>query len=448
MRVLIQLRSSQRTRSALASRAPAAGLAESLTPAAPGLIVDATYEPVEIPAPQAPEPGANPFALNQPMEFSFARSAVTHVVRGEIADATVSETISALMVSDPDVVGVFSDPVIESMVCPKQPVGNHKDVAKRLDVSYLENRGMDGRNVKLAIVDSGINKAHLESLGRKPKLDTGKSWNPPKVTGKPGRHPVDHGTMCAFDAGIAAPKATLLDYALLLAPPSGPKVMSGYLSDGVLGYSKLLRLIRDTAPGRRRMVVSNSWGMFSPSWDFPPGHPGNYSDNPAHPFNVIVASLERQGADILFAAGNCGRSPCIDGRCDFKRNQRAICGANSHPKVLSVGGIDTKRRLIGYSSRGPGRLAADKPDISSYTEFAGSRVYPGSDGGTSAACPVAAGVVAAVRSKYSAAKVPPAKLRGLIRKTAADLGQPGYDHDRGWGAINPRPLAEELAKVN
>jgi hypothetical protein len=41
--------------------------------------------------------------------------------------------------------------------------------------------------------------------------------------------------MCAFDAGIAAPEATLLDYALLLAPPSGPKVMSGYFSDGVLG---------------------------------------------------------------------------------------------------------------------------------------------------------------------------------------------------------------------
>ena len=283
MRVLIQLRSSQRTQSALASRAPAAGLAESLAPAAPGLTVDATYEPVEIPAPQAPEPGANPFALNQPLDFSFEPDAVTHVVRGEIADATVSETISALMVSDPDVVGVFSDPVIETMVCPKQPVGDHKDVARRLDVSYLKNRGMDGRNVKLAIVDSGINRAHLESLGRKPKLDTGKSWNPPKVTGKPGRHPVDHGTMCAFDAGIAAPKATLLDFALLLAPPSGPKLMSGYLSDGVLGYSKLLRLIRDTAPGRRRMVVNNSWGMFSPRWDFPPGTPATTATTPRIP---------------------------------------------------------------------------------------------------------------------------------------------------------------------
>ena len=36
-------------------------------------------------------------------------------------------------------------------------------------------------------------------------------------------------------------------------------------------------------------MVSNSWGMFDPAWDFPVGHPGNYSDNPNHPFNIIVA---------------------------------------------------------------------------------------------------------------------------------------------------------------
>jgi hypothetical protein len=53
-------------------------------------------------------------------------------------------------------------------------------------------------------------------------------------------------------------------------------------------------------------VVNNSWGMFNPTWDFPVGDPQNYSDNPNHPFNIIVASLEAAGADILFAAGNCG----------------------------------------------------------------------------------------------------------------------------------------------
>ena len=444
MRVLIQVR--RRRTGRAATRAAAATMAASLAEA-PGLTVDADYEPVELPAPQPPEPGGNPFELSQPLEFSFEPGEVSQVVRGEIADAELPQAIPALMASDPDVIGVFSDPVIESMVCPKQPVGDHKKVASELSVSYLKGKGMDGRGVQLAIVDSGINTAHLKSLGQNPKLDAGKSWSPAKVKSKPGKHPVDHGTMCAFDAGIAAPGATYLDYALLLTKETGPKVMSGVLSDAVAAYGKLLKLIRGTPQGRRRMVVNNSWGMFSPRWDFPVGHPGNYSDNPAHPFNVIVASLERQGADILFAAGNCGQSPCIDSRCGFKKTQRAICGANSHPRVLSVAGVDVRKRHIGYSSEGPGRLAAKKPDISSYTEFTGSQVYGPSDGGTSAACPVAAGVVAAVRSKYSAAKVSPAKLRDLIDKTADDLGNPGHDPTFGWGAIDPRPLVDALAKV-
>ena len=46
------------------------------------------------------------------------------------------------------------------------------------------------------------------------------------------------------------------------------------------------------------LVVSNSWGMFQRSWDFPPGNPGRYGDNPAHPFNIIVASLATAGAGL------------------------------------------------------------------------------------------------------------------------------------------------------
>jgi subtilisin family serine protease len=445
MRVLVQLRPSPRTRRALTTSAPAVTIAETIEQAAPAFRPDPDYEPVTIPDPQPAEPGANRFDLRQPLSFSFAPDAVTHVVRGEIPDANLPEAISALMAADPDVVGVFSDPIIEPSVCPKRAIGTHEDVAKRLDARWLSERKMDGRNVLLAIVDSGINRAHLVQRGQDPPLDVRKSWTPAKVRTKPGRHPVDHGTMCAFDAGIAAPRAKLLDYALLLSMKGGPTVMSGVLSDAVAAYGKLLRLIRAVAAGRRRMVVNNSWGMFSPKWDFPVGHPGNYSDNPAHPFNVIVASLEAEGADILFAAGNCGRE-CPDSRCEFKASQRPICGANSHPKVLSVAGIDHRRRRIGYSSQGPGRLAAQKPDISGYTAFTGSKVFPGGDGGTSAACPVVAGVVAAVRTKHPAARVSPATLRALVHKTAEDLGGTGYDPDYGWGAINPRPLAQALAK--
>jgi subtilisin family serine protease len=442
MRVLIQLRPS----AAAGARTVAAALAGRVERAVPGIALDPEYEPVEIPAPQPPEPGASPYDLRQPLSFSFRRDTVTRVVRGEIRDANVPETVSALMAADPDVVGVFSDPVIEPSICPQRAIGSHQDVARNLDARWLRQREMDGRNVVLAIVDTGTNTAHLVERGQDPRLDARRSWKPRHVFGRPGRFPVDHGTMCAFDAGIAAPKAKLLDYALLLSVREGPTPISGLLSDGVAGYGKLLRLIRGIPAGRRRMVVSNSWGMFSPNWDFPVGHPGNYSHNPAHPFNVIVASLEAEGADILFAAGNCGPE-CPDPRCEFSPSQRPICGANSHPKVLSVAGIDHRKRRIGYSSRGPGTLAAQKPDVSGYTAFTGSRVYPGGDGGTSAACPTVAGVVAAVRSKYSAARVSPAQLRALVYKTADDLGGTGYDPRYGWGAINPRPLAQALAGV-
>ncbi len=92
--------------------------------------------------------------------------------------------------------------------------------------------------------------------------------------------------------------------------------MDGLLSDAILAYSVLLQMMRTPEDQRpyHALVVNNSWGMFHPSWDFPPGHPGRYSDNVNHPFNVIIGSLAGAGADILFAAGNCG-SDCPDGRC-------------------------------------------------------------------------------------------------------------------------------------
>jgi hypothetical protein len=218
--------------------------------------------------------------------------------------------------------------------------------------------------------------------------------------------------------------------------------MSGVLSDALLAFSHLLRFLNSLPKEERRMVVSNSWGMFSPTWDFPIGSPGNYSDNPAHPFNLIVSTLEGAGADILFAAGNCGVA-CPDRRCGFA-GQRPICGANSHPRVLCVGGVDVHKRWVGYSSQGPGRLIAQKPDVCAYTHFAGSGAEGPVDSGTSAACPTAAGAVAAIRTGYSITQVSPLALRSLAEKTALDRGRPGFDYDYGWGIIDPTAVHSAL----
>src|SRR5204862_3666143 len=88
-----------------------------------------------------------------------------------------------------------------------------------------------------------------------------------------------------------------------------------------------------------------------------------------------------------------------------------------------------------------------KPDVSSYTHFFGSEAEGDGepDSGTSAACPVMAGVVGAMRTKFTAGAIPPAQLRAVIAKTSANLGLPGYDYDYGWGAVDPVALADGLA---
>ncbi len=107
------------------------------------------------------------------------------------------------------------------------------------------------------------------------------------------------------------------------------------------------------------------------------------------------------------------------------------------------------RQSSGLDIRPLGRaaLANKKPDISGYTHFAGSGVYA-ADGGTSAATPVVAGVVAAVRSKrpYNPADstTSPAAIRSLVTSTAEDLGASGYDYKHGHGVVDGCELGRKL----
>jgi subtilisin family serine protease len=405
-----------------------------------GFVHDVTYAPVIVPAVRAPVAGGLTLALGHQPELSFEAADVSSLVRGTIPDGDEQTPVVGELLARPEVMGVFADPVVEPMLTcvGDPPVGDDTDVARLLDCAQLHADGFTGENVRVAVVDSGIDAAYLASRGRTNRIDVPNSFTSAAVPGQPGAHSPGHGTMCSFDVGIAAPEAVLLDHAIL--PPGGDPLQS-LLSDAVLSFSQMRALLlgEDGAP----LVVNNSWGVFNPATDFPAGHPGNYTDNPGHPFNLIVASLESAGADILFAAGNCGVE-CPDGRCRFQ--QMPISGANAHPAVLSVAGIDVNGARVGYSSQGPGRIGADKPDICSYTHFKGSEVFgPGKpDSGTSTACPVAAGVVAAIRTRVPRNALTPAQLRALVQRTATDLGHVGFDHDHGWGALTPSALVAAL----
>ncbi|MFF3437497.1 S8 family serine peptidase [Streptosporangium sp. NPDC002721] len=446
MRVLLQLRPSPDVVAAVADptvSTPAADVADAL----PGVVVDPSFAPVLTPRP-VPEAGGDPLSLNQPLTFSFAADQASVLVRGEISDDEISTRVALLPSFRPDVVGVFADPVIQrGLTCGgTPPVGDWHDVERLLNVAELAREGLDGSGVALAVLDTGINAAHVaRRLDRPVALDAQHSWKPSGVRGEAGEFPVDHGSMCAFDALIAAPNASLIDVPVLLSRRPGGSALDGLLSDAVAAFAHLRTVLEAQPAASRSLVVSNSWGSFSPAWDFPAGHPGNYSDNPAHPFNLIVASLERAGADVLFAAGNCGRD-CPDGRCAYPG--RPITGANSHPRVLSVGGVDVRGERVGYSSQGPGRLTARKPDLCAYTHFSGSAAFGAdeADSGTSAACPVAAGLVAAVRTVWPSSRLSPAQLRTLLRRTADDHGVIGYDHDYGYGVVDTAGMLASLRR--
>jgi len=439
--VIVELRYSKGLAESAFAAVPAAEktLDTGTVPKIAGVKFDESYAPTSLPRLTPRTAMDVPYVSGEMFDVALEPEESTYIVRAEAAE----EKLEALAESRA-VVGVYADVQIEpTIICPSSPpLGTHTDVERLLCVPQLHGAGMDGSGVLVAIVDTGFNVAYLASRGKPITLDVARSWVPDSglVPGDaPVSHGTSHGTMCAFDVAITAPKATFLDIQLLRSTATGPTPMSGLLSDAIQAYGHLCDVMRaPQRPGENRsMVVNNSWGMFHPEWDFPVGDPGNYSDNPNHPFNRIVGTLERLGADILFAAGNCGAN-CADGRCRGVTTN-AIYGANGHPSVLTIAGVDVSKTRVGYSTQGPGRLSRFKPDLSGYTHFQGSGVYS-ADGGTSAATPVVAGVVAAVRTRrpYSPGNpfVAPGALRAVMRLTAEDLGSAGFDFDHGFGAVS------------
>jgi hypothetical protein len=407
-----------------------------------GLVLDPTFNAVALGSGRASE---SPSASTHAPETSE-----TFVVRGFL-EADSAEAIPETVDGRP----VFADPKISYfLTCGgTPPVGTHVDVAKKLGVAGLAAGGLDGSGVAVAIMDTGINLKYLNAkrgAGKEPLFDAANSWTPPGTSIAPGTHPVDHGTMCAFDVLIAAPRATLLDFPILASSAPGGNLVGQTLSSAVTGLSQLLifwsvAFAAGGASKYKALVSSNSWGIFHPSWDFPPGHRGRFIDNPNHLFNILVAQAALAGIDCVFAAGNCG-AQCADGRCK-SRVKETIMGGSAHRDVLTLAGCDTNDLRVGYSSQGPSiaGMFQQKPDITAYTHFSGSEAFGvGSpDTGTSAACPVASGCIAALRTKISNGTVPPGNLFASLRSTARTVpGQAGWNGDYGFGIIDPVATAK------
>jgi hypothetical protein len=198
------------------------------------------------------------------------------------------------------------------------------------------------------------------------------------------------------------------------------------------------------APDRTGWVICNAWGVFDPSLE-PPAVP--YSNNPNHPVAEVLRLLEQQRADIVFAAGNCGQF-CPNSRCnpEFSGPGRSINGANALREVLTVGAVRTDRLWLGYSGQGPGivGMVEEKPDLCAPSQFSDEEDADPNTG-TSAACGLAAGAVALLRTRSRPAAVDPAALRDILREEAEQPDGPAGWRDRtGHGILHVARTAGRL----
>lgn len=211
--------------------------------------------------------------------------------------------------------------------------------------------------------------------------------------------------MSASDCLGIAPKASLYDIRI-----TDTGTVSGFLSDALSGFKWATNQYRKN---KTPQIISNSWAIYAEDWA------PIYARDPNHTFNLAVVEAIELGIAVLFAAGNCGGScSSRDLRCGSDYGPgKSIWGANGHPRVMTVGAVNRYEQYIGYSSQGPSGLGAEKPDFCSISHFEG---YFTNDIGTSAACPIAAGVVALIKQAKSSFTHD--QIKSILMDTAKDSG--------------------------
>jgi len=393
--------------------------------------------------------------------FVFALGPVDSEQAGELYDLVIKPRAD---LSVRDVQVAVDLPMSRSSVwCPQEasfPLFGDVDLAlAQIRAQAAAAKGAFGQSVNVVILDQGVNKNVLSK--RFPGANFVGGWATPEF-GKggpsgpfnlipPGQWSDDglgpvvtHGTKMASLVLAVAPQARILDLALM---PSHILNLQGFLSWAAGAYFMLVAtipFIRANFPAfSGPWVLNNSWAVFDLAMDFPPGSFQNYGSNPNHPLNLAVAAVPGLGiADVVFAAGNCGQF-CPDPRCGAGQvgPARSIYGVAAIKDVLTVAAVRSDEIWLGYSSQGPAapQFASTKPDLCAPSQFAAAGDWDRSFTGTSSACALTAGAIAAKRSV--AGTLSPAALRAFaVTQARLVLNQAAPDARHGAGMIDVSAL--------
>jgi serine protease AprX len=249
-----------------------------------------------------------------------------------------------------------------------------------------------------------------------------------------------------------APAARLIDFNTCCATLAAEQIAKQDFCFGttmILTYDYMLRHQHDPAfPGGIR-IASNQWGFY-------PDEP-----YPKKALHAILRKTMAAGIAVVFSAGNDGPGPktvyhpmkdvpeviTMGVSCPAIEGGREVSG----PDSLPCGRGD----IAGYSSRGPeidltapgagiwspknpSYITQDSGDLppphDDQAASAFNRLWYGKFGGTSAAAPYASGIIALMLEANP--KLTAAQIHRILKVTAHDYGERGFDTTWGWGEID------------
>jgi serine protease AprX len=336
--------------------------------------------------------------------------------------------------------------------------------------TVTQQMGFDGSGVTVCVADTGLDSGDTNAMH--PDLEgrvTGFKWYGASPDGTPltdGSDGYGHGTHCAgIVAGNAATGETDPDFGQLygLGVAPGANLFIERLFDDaaneVVPPPDDATMARD-AVQNGAVIGSNSWGN---------DVQGEY-DLDAFTFDEMVRSVSavpttEEPFILVFAAGNAGPDDqTVDSPASAK-NVMAIGACENVPGTLALTyGLyaDGEDSMADFSSRGPCEDGRIKPDVvapgtwiasaaSSYALDEAAIAWTPIDyyyvymGGTSMACPHAAGAAAVFvqyyKSLHTNAIPSPALVKAALINSANELdelnGGPGPipNNDEGWGRI-------------
>ncbi|ETR68772.1 MAG: subtilisin [Candidatus Magnetoglobus multicellularis str. Araruama] len=321
---------------------------------------------------------------------------------------------------------INDDPVVEPPVCPPGmhlecvpdvPLPPEDDLQPILWNIQLINANkvwsrVTGRNVKVGIIDTGIDNNHPDIsvvdgisfvLADDDNIKTfTNSWEDDN----------GHGTHCAGIIGAqnnkigvvgVAPECSLFSIKVLSSSGSGQ--LSWIL--GGMGW----------AAEQKMDVVSMSLGSMVFEADA----------ECSVAYQRAAQELINQGCIVIAAAGNSGEEKFpwvgLPARCS---------------EFMAVGAIDKNKNIASFSSNGPSSLPIDSgveicaPGVTVKSTWLNGKYKEAS--GTSMACPHVAGAAALLKQLHPTWS--PMQIRQKLRSTAQDLGAPGNDPKYGGGLLD------------